>query len=58
MITRRRQLEETARVLRSRLSELETRRVSERERPIHEVALLAVRATLSDVGQQLSRLAA
>lgn len=55
---RRRQLEETARILRSRLAELEARRVSERERPIHEVAVLAVRASLSDVGQQLSRMAA
>lgn len=56
MFARRRQLEETARVLRGRLAELEARRVTERERPIHEVAVLAVRASLSDVGQQLSRL--
>lgn len=58
MAIRRRQLEETARVLRSRLAELQARHVSERERPIHEVAVLAVRASLSDVGQQLMRLAA
>lgn len=58
MSSRRRQLEETARVLRSRLAELEARHVNDRERPIHEVAVLAVRATLSDVGQQLMRLAA
>ncbi len=58
MAEERRRLEETARVLRSRLTELEQRKVSELERPIHEVALAAVRATLTQVGHQLQRLAA
>ena len=58
MAEKRRRLEETARILRSRLCELESRPVTEHDRPIHEVAVLAVRATLSDVGQQLARLAA
>jgi hypothetical protein len=40
------------------LSELQQRPVDDHDRPIHEVAVLAVRASLSDVGQQLARLAA
>lgn len=58
MAEKRRRLEETARILRSRLSDLESRPVTDNDRPIHEVAVLAVRASLSDVGQQLARLAA
>ena len=58
MAEKRRRLEETARILRSRLSDLESRPVTDNDRPIHEGAVLAVRASLSDVGQQLARLAA
>ena len=54
MVEKRRRLEETARFLRSRLVDLERQRVSETERPMHEVALLAVRDTLTQVGRQLS----
>ena len=53
----RKRLEESARILRVRLSDLQRKRVSEHERPMHEVALAAVRTALTDVGQQLSRLA-
>lgn len=57
---RKQRLEETARMLRLRLNELETRSrtISEVDRPINEVAMLAVRNTLTDVGQQLVRMAA
>ena len=53
----RKRLEESARVLRVRLSDLQRKRVSEHERPMHEVALAAVRTALTDVGQQLTRIA-
>ena len=56
MAERRRQLEETAQVLRSRLSQLRNRRVSDIQRPMHEVAVAAVRASLTQVGQQLTRI--
>lgn len=58
MAERKRRLEESARVLRSRLDDLEGQAVAERDRPMHEVALLAVRSALTDVGRQLSRLVA
>jgi len=54
---RKKRLEESARVLRVRLSDLQRKRVSDHERPMHEVALAAVRTALTDVGQQLTRLA-
>jgi len=54
----RERLLETAKLLRSRLQELEGRRVTDVERPMHEVALDAIRSTLTQVGQQLTRLAA
>ncbi|MGE0706735.1 MAG: hypothetical protein AB7N76_05980 [Planctomycetota bacterium] len=57
MAEQRRRLEETARVLRGRLQDLERRRVSDVERPMHEVALVAVRAALTEVGRDLTRLA-
>lgn len=58
MAEERERLLESARLLRSRLRELEDRHVTEVERPIHEVALDAIRQTLTQVGQQLARLAA
>ncbi len=57
MAERRRRLEESARVLRSRLEELRTREVRDVERSIHEVALQAVRSELTVVGHALSRMA-
>ncbi len=57
MSEQRKELEETARVLRGRLRELERRRVGEIERPMHEVAVKAVRASLTQVGRKLLRLA-
>jgi len=57
MAERRKKLEETAKVLRRRLTALEGRQVTDRDRPIHEVAVLAIRATLTDIGQQLNHLA-
>ncbi len=57
MTERRRHLEESARLLRQRLTDLERKPVQEHERPIHQVAIEAVRATLTEIGQQLNRLA-
>lgn len=57
MGARRKRLEDTAKLLRSRLSELRSATVNEHERPMHEVAVLAVRQTLTQVGHQLARLA-
>ena len=57
MSERRRRLQQTARLLRLRLSELQTETVTELRRPMHEVAVSAVRANLTQVGQQLTRLA-
>ncbi len=56
MAEQRKRLLETARFLRGRLRDLEERRVTEIERPMYEVAVLAVRASLTDVGQQLTRI--
>ncbi len=60
MAEERTRLEETARVLRLRLNELEQRgrQLEEVDRPIYEVALQAVRSSLTDVGRQLVRMAA
>ncbi len=58
MAEERKRLEETAKLLRSRLEELQRRQVTEIERPMHEVAVAAVRATLTQVGHQLQRIAA
>ena len=57
MTERRRHLEESARLLRQRLTDLERKPVPEHERSIHQVAVEAVRATLTEIGQQLNRLA-
>ncbi len=57
MSEQRRRLQETATMLRLRLSELQTEPVTELRRPMHEVAVQAVRANLTEVGQQLSRIA-
>ena len=54
----RSKLEDSARLLRVRLQDLEQhgRQVSEVERPVHEVATRAVREELTKVGRQLERL--
>ena len=57
MTERRRRLEETARILRSRLKELRRQRPDASQRPMHEVAVAAVRSALTQVGQQLVRIA-
>jgi hypothetical protein len=57
MTEQRRVLEESARLMRQRLTDLERKPVKEHERPIREVALDAIRATLTEIGQQLNRLA-
>lgn len=57
MTEKRKHLEESARLVRQRLVELEKKPVAEHERPIREVALDALRATLTEIGQQLNRLA-
>ncbi|MEZ6188565.1 MAG: hypothetical protein R3F62_26630 [Planctomycetota bacterium] len=58
MSERRKQLEETARVLRDRLNRLNTETPPPHQRPMHEVAVAAVRGQLSEVGYELMRLAA
>ncbi len=57
MAERRRRLEESARLMRQRLTDLERGVVTEHERPIREVAIAAVRANLSEIGRELSRIA-
>lgn len=57
MTERRRHLEESARLMRQRLSDLEKKPVKDHDRPIRAVALDAIRATLTEIGQQLNRLA-
>lgn len=52
---RRRRLEETARILRSRLRHLSSQQPSPSQRPMHEVAVSAVRNSLTEVGRQLAR---
>ena len=55
MTERRRRLEETARILRSRLRHLSNQHPEANQRPIHDVAVKAVRSSLTEVGRQLSR---
>jgi hypothetical protein len=57
MTERRKHLEESARLMRQRLTDLESRPVAAHERPIREVAIEAVRATLTEIGRQLNRIA-
>jgi hypothetical protein len=42
--------------MRQRLTDLQTQRVPEHERPMHEIALNAVRTALTEIGRELSRL--
>lgn len=58
MTNKRKNLEDSARLLRVRLDSLEQqqRTVSEIDRPITEVATRAVREELSKVGRELSRM--
>ena len=58
MANERKNLEETARVLRSRIQELCERPVDETQRPMQEVAMIALRGELTKVGRQLTLLAA
>ncbi|MBL4847906.1 MAG: hypothetical protein JKY65_20515 [Planctomycetes bacterium] len=55
MTERRLRLEETARILRSRLRHLSTQTPRPHQRPMHDVAVTAVRHSLTEVGRQLSR---
>lgn len=55
MTERHRRLQESARILRSRLRQLSSREVGPHERAIHAVAVEAVRNSLSEVGRQLVR---
>ncbi|MCW8142153.1 MAG: hypothetical protein KIT58_24865 [Planctomycetota bacterium] len=57
MTERRKHLEESARLMRQRLDDLQKGPVAEHERPIRQVAIEAVRAVLTDIGRQLNRLA-
>jgi hypothetical protein len=57
MTEQRKDLEDSANALRSRLNQMEGKRdLSDLERPIHEVGVLAVRAELTKVGRKLDRL--
>jgi hypothetical protein len=58
MNDKRKNLEDSARFLRVRLSELEQQRhsASEIDRPVNEVATDAVRAELTKVGRELRRM--
>ena len=55
MTERHRRLQESARILRSRLRHLSGREVAPHERAIHAVAVEAVRNSLTEVGRQLVR---
>jgi hypothetical protein len=57
-MSRRQQLTDSARLLRVRLNELESRKrnLPDIDRPAHEVATRAVREELTRVGQQLRQL--
>lgn len=57
-MTRRQQLTDSARLLRTRLDELEDRKrkLADIDRPAHEVATRAVREELTRVGYQLRQL--
>ena len=58
MHSKRKSLEDSARLLRVRLNELEQQRhsSSEIDRPVNEVATNAVRAELTKVGRELRRM--
>ncbi|MCA8923016.1 MAG: hypothetical protein KDD82_14470 [Planctomycetes bacterium] len=58
MSQRLKRLEETARVLRDRLQSLSSETPPPHRRPMHDVAVAAVRGQLSEVGRELARLAA
>ena len=53
---KRKELEQSARLLRERLNELESRPITELDRPVHEVALQALRESLTRIGRQLALL--
>jgi hypothetical protein len=56
-MTKRENLEDSARLLRVRLQDLVQKRdVSEIDRPAHEIAKRAVREELTKVGRQLRRM--
>lgn len=55
MMTRK-NLEDSARLLRVRLQDLEHKQVSENDRPAHQVAQMAIREELTRVGRELRRL--
>lgn len=55
MTDRQRRLTDSARLLNVRLRELKNKRPTERQRPMHEVAVLAVREELTKVGRQITR---
>lgn len=55
MNDRSRRLTQSARLLRVRLYDLQTKKPSELQRPMHEVAVRAVREELTKVGRQLTR---
>lgn len=52
---RHRRLIETARILRSRLRDLSSKQPEPSRRPMHEVAVSAVKNSLTEVGRQLAR---
>ena len=58
MTEQRQNLEDSARLLRVRLQDLEQkgRDISDVNRPVHEVATRAVKEELTKVGRQLQRL--
>lgn len=58
MSEKKKRLEESARLLRQRLTDLESNKPHETQRPMWEVAVQAVRECLSDVGRDLARMAA
>lgn len=55
MNDRNRRLTQSARLLNVRLRELQIKKPSELQHPMHEIAVLAVRKELTKVGQQLTR---
>lgn len=57
MAEQKKRIEAVVTMLRERLLALQTAKVDERQRPMIEVSILAVRAALSDAGAELARLA-
>jgi len=53
MSERSKRLSESSRLLQSRLRELDRRKPTETQRPMHEVAVQAVKDELTNVGRQL-----